>query len=196
MAIERTFVMLKPDAVQRGISGEIIARLERAGLKIVALKMVWPTPGLVQQFYPSDEVWLRNLGQKSIANFKQFGLDLQKIMGSTDDLEIGKRVKSWLVEFISSGPVIATVLEGNHAVENARRLVGNTIPINANPGTIRGDYSGDSTDHANAQGRVIRNIIHASGDLKEAEQETVLWFKPEEILKYERTGEALLGFRK
>lgn len=196
MAVERTFVMLKPDTVQRGLSGDIVARLEHAGFKIVGLKMVRPTPDQVQTFYPSDDAWLRNLGQKSAANFKQFGLDLQKIMGSTDELTIGQRVKSWLVEYISSGPVVIMVLEGNHAPENARRLVGPTIPINAMPGTIRGDYSNDSTDHANSQGRVIRNLIHASGDATEAAAEIAMWFRIEELMQYERAGEASLGFRK
>lgn len=195
MAVERTFVMLKPDAVQRGLIGEAMARFERAGFKVAGLKMFTATPALVTKFYPSDEAWLRNLGQKSSANFKQFGLDLKKIMGSTDELEIGKKVKLWLVEYISSGPVVAIALEGNHAVDNARRLVGPTIPIGAAPGTIRGDYSNDSTDHANAQGRVIRNLIHASGNTQEAEYEIGLMFKPEELFKYQRAGEAALGFR-
>jgi nucleoside-diphosphate kinase len=196
LAIERTCVLFKPDAVQRGLSGEILARFERAGLKLVGLKLVRPTVEQGVRFYPNDEGWLRNLGKKSIANFTQFNLDLKKIMGSTDELEIGQRVKRWLAEFLASGPIVCLALEGNHAVENARRLVGPTIPINAPPGTIRGDFSGDSTDHANAQGRVIRNLVHASGDQKEAEQELKFWFKPAELLDYERAGEAQLGFRK
>jgi nucleoside-diphosphate kinase len=106
-------------------------------------------------------------------------------MGTDDPHEIGLRVQEWLVEFLTSGPALALVLEGPHAVELVRKIVGVTLPSNAQPGTIRGDYSFDSSALANAQKRPIRNLVHASGDIDEAEFEIALWFQPDELLEYD-----------
>jgi nucleoside-diphosphate kinase len=192
IVVERTFVMCKPDCVQRGLVGESIRRFEQAGLKIIALKMVKPSKELVQKHYPSTEEWYRTVGQKTLKSYKEYGLDAKKDLGTDVDLEIGKIVKGWLVDFISSAPVVAMVIEGNHAIDNVRRLVGNTLPILAAAGTIRGDFSIDSPDLANVKQRPVRNIIHASGSREEADNEVSLWFRKEEMHSYKRADEEVM----
>lgn len=184
--MERTFVMVKPDGVKRGLTGQIIARFERAGLKLVALKMVHPTREMVEKHYPSTEKWFTTVGEKTLSSYRELGMDPQEHLGTDQALEIGKIVKGWLKEFISSSSVVCMVWEGNHAIRNVRRLVGNTLPIKANPGTIRGDFTGDSPDLANMKHRPIRNLVHASGDPEEARHEIRLWFTEKEIHDYER----------
>jgi len=190
--MERTFVMLKPDCVQRGLVGECVSRLERAGLKMVAAKMMRPSKGFVEKFYPSSEDWLKTVGGKTLENYEKYGLDANKLIGTSDPLKIGKTVKKWLVDFISSGPVVATVWEGNHAVDVVRKLVGHTLPLSAAPGTIRGDYSFDASDLANARKRSVRNLIHASGTVEEAKAEVRIWFSEKELQSYKRADEAAM----
>jgi len=186
--------MIKPDGVQRALVGECLRRFERAGLKLVALKMVKTTKAFVEKHYPVDEKWLRALGDKTINFYKEQGLDISKDMGSTDNLELGKTIKKWLCEFISSGPVVAMAWEGPHAIEQARKLCGNTLPVLAAPGTIRGDFSVDSSYQSNIGKRPIHNLIHASGNKEEAENELALWFKKEEFFEYKRCDEkAMFG---
>ena len=116
---------------------------------------------------------------KSIDNFKEQGIDIKTVMGTDDPLEIGKTVKKWLVDYMTSGPVFAFVLEGNNAIKNVRKMCGNTIPSNAEPSTIRGKFSIDSSDIANPEHRPVHNLIHASGAVDEAEYEISLWFGSE-----------------
>lgn len=174
--IERTFVMIKPDAVRRGLVGAIITTFEQAGLTIVAGKLTRASRELVTKHYPDTNEWLAAVGGKTLMGYAEVGLDVKKELGTDDPIEIGKMVKAWLVDFITSGDVVAMVLEGNAAVANVRRLCGNTLPIFAEPGSIRGRYSLDSPDLANAQKRPVYNLIHASGELKEAKFEISLWF--------------------
>lgn len=190
--MERTFVMVKPDGVQRGLVGEIIARYERAGLTLVGLKMVHPTKEMVEKHYPSTEEWFKTAGEKTLNSYREFGLDPREHLGTDSAVEIGKIVKKWLIQFISSSPVVCMVWEGNHAIENVRRIVGNTLPIKALPGTIRGDFSCDSPDLANAKHRPVRNLVHASGDPEEARHEIMLWFKEEELYHYERVDSEIM----
>ncbi len=190
--MERTFVMIKPDGMQRGLVGDIIGRFERCGLKIVAMKLTKASKDRVRNHYPSSEKWFKIVGQKTLKSYEEYGLDPKKDLGTDNDLEIGKIVKDWLVEFISSGPVVCMILEGNHAIDNVRRIVGNTLPIFAKPGTIRGDFSIDSADFANVKRRPIRNIVHASGDKEEAKHEVNLWFKEAEIYEYKRAEEDIM----
>lgn len=190
--IEKTFVMVKPDGVQRGLIGEIISRFEHAGLKIVALKLVQASRETAQKHYPDTEEWYKSVGQKTLKAYAEYRLDPKKDMGTEKDIEIGKIVKKWLVDFITSSPVVLMVIEGNHAIDNVRRIVGNTLPILATPGTIRGDFSIDSPDMANRKMRPIRNLIHASGNRDEAEHEVSLWFKKNEIHSYKRAEEDIM----
>lgn len=185
-SMEKTLVILKPDAVQRGLVGEIISRFEKAGLKLIASKMVRPSKDLADKHYPLDrQEFIEGMGHKSLNNYKELGVDPVKELGTADPHEIGKAVQGWLVEGLTSGPVIAIVLEGPHAVELVRKLAGNTLPIKAEPGTIRGDFSFDSSSLANSQKRAIRNLIHASGDKQEADFEINLWFSRDELHAYD-----------
>jgi len=183
--MERTLVVLKPDALQRGIVGDIITRFEKIGLKIVGMKMLQADTALAEGHYPSDRrAFIEGLGNKTLDNYREQGKDPLAEFGTADPHEIGLRIQKWLVEYISSGPVLAMVLEGPHAVELIRKLVGHTLPAKAQPGTIRGDYSFDSSLLANEGKRPIRNLIHASGDTTEAEMEITAWFTPHELFTY------------
>ncbi|MDQ7843145.1 MAG: nucleoside-diphosphate kinase [Armatimonadota bacterium] len=191
---ERTLVFLKPDGVQRGLIGEVLARFERAGLKVVALKMLWPDRDLLDRHYPKDESFLATIGGKTKEAFAAYGLDVRRETGTDDPLAIGRQVRGWLIDYVSSGPVAAFVLEGIHAVSVVRKLVGDTLPFRAAPGTIRGDYSIDSPTVANLMKRPVRNLIHASGSPEEAAQEISLWFGADEIFDYPRADErAMFG---
>ncbi len=190
--MEQTVVLIKPDGVKRGIVGEIISRFERMGLKIAAMKMIWVEKDLVAKHYSDKEDYLRLVGEKTLKSYAQYGKDAKEELGTEDPLEIGKMVRKWNMDFISSGPVVALLLEGIHAVDNVRMAVGNTLPVFANPGTIRGDYSIDSPVLANTQKRTVRNIVHASGNQEEAEFEKKLWFKENEIYSYKRADEGAM----
>lgn len=190
--MERTFVLIKPDGVLRGLIGEIISRIERTGLKIVALKMVKPSKEEAMNFYPSDEEWLKSVANKSLSVYKQLGLDPKKDFGTDDPVEIGKIIKEWLAEFLASGPCVAMVIEGNRAIEVIRKIVGATRPYEALPGTIRGDFSTDSPELANILKRPLRNLVHASDSKETAEKEIKFWFSDEEIISYKRADENII----
>ncbi len=186
---ERTLVFLKPDGVQRGLVGEVVRRFERAGLKLVGMKMLWPTRELLEKHYPKDEGFLKIIGGKTKEAFATYGLDVKRETGTDDPAEIGRQVRGWLLEYVSSGPVVAFVVEGIHAVNTVRKLVGDTLPFRAAPGTIRGDFSIDSPTVANVAKRPVRNLIHASGSLEEAAVEIPLWFRATEVYEYHRADE-------
>jgi nucleoside-diphosphate kinase len=184
--MERTLVVLKPDAVQRGLAGEIIGRFEKIGLKIIGAKMFKPDQDLGNKHYPKERrEWVEGLGNNTLRSYKEQGLDVKQQFGSEDPHAIGLIVHKWLVDFISSGPVLAMILEGPHAIGVVRKLIGSTTPETADPGTIRGDYSFDSPAAANAGQRPIRNLVHASGNKEEADFEINLWFGADELFDYE-----------
>lgn len=183
---ERTLVFLKPDGVHRGLVGEVVRRFEQVGLKLIGMKMAWPGRDLLERHYPNDKGFLTTIGGKTKDAFATYGLDVKKETGTDDPLEIGRQVRGWLIDYVSSGPVVAFVLEGIHAVSAVRKLVGDTLPYRAAPGTIRGDFSIDSPTVANLEKRPVRNLIHASGSLEEAAFEIPLWFKESELFDYER----------
>jgi nucleoside-diphosphate kinase len=190
---ERTFCMIKPDGVMRGLVGDIIARMEKAGLKIVAMKMLIPTAEQVRKHYPmSDEAWVNRLGEKSLSSFDNLDADPQVVLGSTDTSLIGKGVADSLIEFMTSGPVVAIVVEGIQAIDMIRKLAGHTLPYKADVGTIRGDYSVDSPAVANVEGRAIHNLFHASETAEEAENEIKLWFPGEKIPEYDLGSETVM----
>ncbi len=182
--IEKTFVMVKPDGVQRGLTGEIIRRFEQRGLKLIAMKMVWVDEELVKKHYPDDEVWLKSVGVKTKKSYEQKGVKVKET-----ELEIGKRIRDYLKGYITSGPVIAMVIEGPHAISQVRKIVGSTSPHEAMPGTIRGDFSVDSYQMADPNERSIINLVHSSGDEKEAKNELSVWFNPKEMHTYKRVDE-------
>ena len=190
---ERTFCMIKPDGVMRGTIGDIIGRIERAGLKIVAMKMLHPTEEQVRKHYPvSDETWVTRLGGKSLSAFEGLDVTPEEVLGTTDQLKIGKEVVENLIKFMTSGPVVCMVVEGVQAVAMVRKLAGATLPFMADVGTIRGDYSVDSPAVANAQHRSIHNLFHASETIKEAKFEISVWFDDEKIPTYRLGNENTL----
>jgi nucleoside-diphosphate kinase len=156
--MERTLIILKPDAVKRALVGEVISRFERAGLKIVGCKMLEPTYEQYYHHYESISKMISRRGQKA------FDMTL---------------------EFMEEGPVIICVLEGINAVALVRKMVGDTEPQKAAPGTIRGDYAHMGFEHSNRENIGVPNIVHASGDLTEAKQEISHWFSQTELYDYE-----------
>jgi len=170
-------VLIKPDAIKKGLVGEIISRFERVGLKLEAIKKVKATPEIIKKHYPNDQSWLNSVGKKTIDAYKKYNLNIVEDIGTTDDLEVGKLVREWLIQHLTSNPVIALILSGNYAVEVVRKIVGDTIPIFAELGSIRGDFSIDSVNLSTKERRALQNLVHASKTAQEAEREISLWFK-------------------
>ena len=188
MKYEKTFVIIKPDGVQRTLIGEIIKRYERMGLKLVALKMTIPTAEMVEKHYTLDPEWLRKVGEKSILGYKTKNI----ISPSDDPIVVGNKVLIRLVKFMTSGPVVAMIWQGAHAVQIVRKMTGGTEPLTSAVGTIRGDFVLDSYQIADINDRAIRNVVHASGSVEEALSEINLWFKKEEVLNYKLIQDAIL----
>ena len=189
---ERTLIILKPDAVQRGLIGEIIGRFEKIGLKIIGAKFFVPTEELLNMHYPVErKEFISGMGQKTLDNYKDLGIDPFKFFGTDDPYEIGKVVQKWLVDFMVSAPVFAVVLEGPMRLRSYAKFEAIRFQLKAEPGTITGDYSFDSSSLANNEQRPIRNLVHASGNKEEAEFEINLWFKPNELfdIRYRRHDE-------
>lgn len=174
--MERTLVLIKPDAFKRGLVGEIISRFERVGLKLEGMKIVNATIEIVEKHYPDDKNWIRSVGKKTIDAYEKYNLNIIEDLGTNDALKIGKLVRKWLIQHLTSGPVSVLILSGNHAVEIVRKIVGNTVPIFAELGTIRGDFSIDSPDLSAREKRVLLNLVHASETVEEAKREISLWF--------------------
>jgi nucleoside-diphosphate kinase len=167
--MERTLIVFKPDSVQRGIVGEVLSRFEKAGFKLVGTKMLQPDYDHLHEHYE--------------------GIGTLKTRKGEEIFE--SQLKSMMV-----GPVIAVVLEGVDAVETVRKMVGSTEPKSALPGTIRGDYAHVSYGAANASGRSVSNVLHASADATEAEAEISHWFSDSELHDYEAVHEKFTQPRK
>jgi len=174
--MERTLVLIKPDAFKRGLVGEIISRFERVELKLEGMKIVNATTEIVEKHYPDDKNWIRSVGKKTIDTYEKYNLNIIKDLGTNDVLKIGKLVRKWLIQHLTSGPVLVLILSGNHAVEIVRKIVGNTVPLFAELGTIRGDFSIDSPDLSTQERRALQNLVHASETVEEAKREISLWF--------------------
>jgi len=185
---EKTFVLIKPDGVRKGLVGEVIKRFEQRDLKIVALEMFHPTKGEMDKHYPTDEKWLRRIGDKTTVTYDKYGYDIKKDFGTTDTLKIGKEVRRWLIDFMISAPMVKMVVQGVHAVDMVRKIVGPTMPYLAEMGTIRGDYSADSAISANKERRAVYNLVHASETPEEAKHEISHWFGKHPVYKYKRFG--------
>jgi nucleoside-diphosphate kinase len=179
---EKTFVLIKPDGVKRWLIGEIISRIERAGLSIVYMSFIQATPDQARNHYPyTDETWLTRLGGKSISGFEPLWLNAKDYLGTDDPLAIGREVAESLVGYFLSGPMVAIVVSGPQAVDMMRKIVWHTLPFKAEMGTIRWDFSVDTPLIANIEKRSIHNLVHASETKEEAQTEMKL-----------RIGEALL----
>jgi nucleoside-diphosphate kinase len=183
---EKTFVMIKPDGVTRGLTGEIIRRIEQRGLKIIALKMFQPTREQINGHYPKNETWINRLGEKTKGTYDKYGRNMKKELGSDDTLVVGRMIRDWILDFMIGAPVVTMVVEGLHSVDMVRKIVGSTIPAMADIGTIRGDYSVDSPVLANTEKRALANLVHASETPEEAKHEIGYWFKPKELVNYTR----------
>lgn len=185
---EQTLVIIKPDGIQRSLVGEIMSRYERIGLKLVAMKMFVPTRELIEKHYTLDPSWRKVTGEKTIKGYKDKG----KTPPSNDPLEITGILLSRLADYMTSGPVIAMVWQGAHAVSIVRKLTGSTEPLMSDVGTIRGDFVLDSYEMSDTDKRSVRNLVHASGSPGEARDEIKHWFGPDEIFKYRHINEAIL----
>ena len=174
--LERTLVIAKPDAYQRGLTGTIVARLEQRGLVLEAIRVSRGEAAFVEDHYPRSAEWLAIVGGKTLEDYARLGVSAREKLGTDDAVEIGSMVRKWLTEFLLSAPVVPMVFSGNRAIETVRKIVGSTLPVAAAPGTIRGDFSSDSPDLANEEMRPVLNLVHASGDPEEAAREIKLWF--------------------
>jgi nucleoside-diphosphate kinase len=187
---ERTLVIIKPDGIQRTLIGEIIKRYERVGLKLVALKMIIPTEEMaIKHYYEvGGDAWLEEVGRKARAAYEKKGLQSP----FATNMENGKAIMRSNAKYLSSGPVVAMIWQGNQAAALVRKITGGTEPLSSDIGTIRGDYTLDTYMMADLDVRSIRNLIHASGNPEEAEKEIPIWFQQEEILKYRLVQEQIL----
>lgn len=186
---EHSLVIIKPDGVQRTLMGEIIRRYERTGLKLVALKMVIPTPEMATAHYMvGGEEWLETVGKKAAAAYEKKG----QTSPFATFRENGVAILEANTKYLSSGPVVAMIWEGHQTVGIVRKITGGTEPLSSDVGTIRGDLTVDSYQLADSDQRSIRNLIHASGTPEEAEKEIPIWFTEEEILKYRLIAEQIL----
>lgn len=192
MKKQKALLIIKPDGVQRGIIGKIISRFETVGLKVIGIKFDWATKENIIAHYPETEAWFKKVGERTLTNYAKKGLDAKTVFKTDDAVSIGKMVKGWLVDYMQESPVFMAVVEGYDAIEIVRKLSGNTIPVLALPGTIRGDFSHDTIDLANEQNRPLRNIIHASDTAEDGEKEVNLWFKKEELFDYELAAEKFM----
>lgn len=184
---ERTFVILKPDAVQRGLMGEIIKRFESVGLKMIALKMVMATEEQCWEHYNKDEVWFLKKGANIMKNREDLGMPIEK-----EALEYGKDIIRALAKFMTAGPIVPMIFEGNQAMGIVKKIVGGTEPLTSEVGTIRGDYTLDSYELSSYDDRAVRNLIHCSDMTEEAEREIKIWFDESEIIAYRLVAEGIL----
>ena len=185
---EKTYVMIKPDGVKKGLIGEILKRFEQRDLKIVALEMFQPTHEQIDNHYPKDPSWITRLGVKTTTTYEKYGMDLMEDYGTTDPSEIGPHIRKWLVDYMTSAPLVKIVVQGVHAVDTVRKITGATLPYLADMGTIRGDFSIDSPALANKEKRAVANILHASETPEEALHEIKHWFGDVALMNYKRFG--------
>jgi len=189
--MERTLLIIKPDAVKRALIGTIIETFEKTGLKLMAAKMLSPQADVIKNHYPGSVEWISEMGNKTLASFKQAGTDVQKVMGTTDPLKLGTFVYDRLIKYWQEGPIVVMVFEGPNAVAVARKLRGHTIPALAEPGTLHATYSYDSSTLSSSLDRVVKTFIHASGTVEEAQREIEYWFKGEQFADYTREVDSL-----
>lgn len=184
---ERTFVIIKPDGIQRALMGEIIKRYERTGLKLVGMRFGLADEKKFWEHYNKDDAWFLKKGTKIAEDKKAAGLPVEK-----EPIEYGKDIIRQLVSFMTSGPVLMMVWEGNQAVAVVKKITGETEPATSDVGTIRGDLTVDSYGIAAIDDRAVRNLIHCSDAPEEAKREVALWFDEKELLNYRLVSEQIL----
>lgn len=184
---ERTFVIIKPDGVQRSLVGEIIRRFENTGLKIAALKMAVLPEDKLWKHYDKNDEWFAKKGAKIVEDRQAAGLPAEK-----EPIEYGKDIIRALVKYMTAGPVVMMVLEGNQAVAVVKKLVGETEPSTSDVGTIRGDLTTDSYAITAVDDRAVRNLIHCSDEVENADKEIAMWFPEGDIVNYTHVQEKIL----
>jgi nucleoside-diphosphate kinase len=184
---ERSLVLLKTDAVQRSLVGEIIKRFEQTGLKISAMKMLEATESQLLEHYNKDDEWYERKGQGIVEDLKEQGKEIDK-----EAIEYGKDIIRTVVKYMQASPIVAMVLEGNRATSVVTKVVGTTEPSTSDVGTIRGDYTLDSFAHATYENRAVRNLVHQSESPEEAEREIKIWFGDDEIMQYTTAQERIM----
>lgn len=187
---EKTLVIIKPDGIQRSLVGEIVRRYERTGLKLIAMKMLIATEEMaIKHYYEvGGDAWLEEVGRKARASYEKKGLQSPY----ATNMENGRAVMESNAKYLSAGPVVAMVWQGNQACALVRKITGGTEPLTADVGSIRSDYTLDTFALADVDQRSVRNLLHASGNSEEAEKEIPIWFGKEEILKYTHIQEKIL----
>ncbi len=184
---ERTFVILKPDTVQRSLMGEVIKRFEQTGLKCTAIKMMVPQEAQLLSHYNKDDEWFLKKGARIVEDMNAQGRAVTK-----EPIEYGKDIIRTIVKYMTAAPVVAMVWEGNESVAVVTKLVGTTEPKTSDVGTIRGDYTVDSYSHSSYENRSVRNLIHCSESPAEAEREIAIWFTESEIMNYTTAQERIM----
>ncbi len=184
---QRSLVLIKPDGIQRSLVGDIVGRLERVGLKITAMKLILATREQIVEHYHKDDAWFLRKGTGIVENRKLNNLPIEK-----EPIEYGRDIIEQNVTFMLAGPILAVVVQGNEAPGVVKKLVGDTEPSTSDVGTIRGDYTLDSYEHAGVAGRAVRNLMHCSESVEEAEREILVWFKKDELLDYRLVQEQIL----
>lgn len=185
---EKSLVIIKPDGVQRSLIGEVIKRIERVGFKLVALKFEIPTADNVQKHYTIDPEWIEKTGTKALLAKQKNSEDVEGI----NTIEFGQTILHKLQAYMTSGPVVIMVWQGAHVVDVVRKLVGGTEPKTSDVGTIRGDFVHDSYEISNIEGRSVKNVLHASSSVEDAQKEIEVWFEPKEIISYRLVAEEIL----
>lgn len=189
--IERTLIIIKPDAVKRGLVGKIVETFENVGLKLMAAKMLKPSADVIKNHYPGTPEWIREMGEKTLASFKQSGISVMKTFKTEDPNKLGSFVYKRLIKYWMEGPIIVMVWQGPSAVPVARKLRGHTIPALAIPGTLLAQFSFDSSPLSATLDRVVKTFIHVSGSTDEAEREINYWFPKIKFKSYEREIDSL-----
>lgn len=189
--LENTLIIIKPDAVKRGLIGTIISTFEKVGLKLMAAKMLQPSEDVIKYHYPGTPDWIKEMGEKTLASFKQSGKNVREIMKTDDPIQLGSFVYQRLIKYWMEGPIVVMIWRGPNAVSIARKLRGHTIPLLAQTGTLHSNLSFDSSTLSSSLDRVVKTFVHASGSVEEAEREIKYWFGNQEFKNYEREVDQL-----
>ncbi|MEX0673028.1 MAG: nucleoside-diphosphate kinase [Candidatus Paceibacterota bacterium] len=184
---ERTFVIIKPDGIQRSLVGEVIKRFERVGLKIIGLKFTLADEKKLLEHYNKDDAWFTEKGERIVEDRKKAGLPIEE-----EAIEYGRNIIKVLINYMTSGPVVMLALQGNQAAAVVKKLVGETEPATSDVGTIRGDFTVDSYAICSSDDRAVRNLIHCSDSPEEAEREIEHWFSKDELVSYRLIQEEIL----
>ena len=188
---EQTLIIIKPDAVKRGLVGKVIETFENVGLKLMSAKMLRPDKEVIKNHYPGTSEWLKEMGEKTLASFKQSGADVKKTFKTEDPEKLGQFIYERLIKYWMEGPIVVMVWQGPNAVIVARKLRGQTIPALADAGTLLAQFSFDSAPLSSSLDRVVKTFIHASGSTDEAQREIKYWFGNIEFKDYEREVDQL-----